>query len=107
MTYWPIMLKSIRLLGTAKEQGRLFGFLEGGRGLIDIIISLASLGIFRLFLNERSGLQHAIYFDCAVLIVTAVASYLILKPDDTNKVEGMIVGSKRVLLSIKRELHKK
>ena len=29
MTYWPVLLKTVRLLGTKEEQGRMFGFLEG------------------------------------------------------------------------------
>ncbi|HTG83870.1 MAG TPA: MFS transporter, partial [Gemmatimonadales bacterium] len=32
---WPALLKSIRQLGGSKEQGRLFGLLEGGRGVVD------------------------------------------------------------------------
>ena len=32
VTYWPVLLKAIRLLGDEKNQGRMFGFLEMGRG---------------------------------------------------------------------------
>lgn len=32
VTYWPVLLKAIRLLGDEKTQGRMFGFLEMGRG---------------------------------------------------------------------------
>lgn len=34
---WPVLLKAIRLLGDETEQGRLFGFLEAGRGVVDTI----------------------------------------------------------------------
>ncbi|PHQ81184.1 MAG: MFS transporter [Coxiella sp. (in: Bacteria)] len=107
MTYWPIMLKSVRLLGSADEQGRLFGFLEGGRGLIDIILSFASLWIFTFFANEKAGFQHVIHFDCIVLILTAIASYWVLEHDRIDNAEGVIASSKRILLGIKGELHKK
>ena len=33
VTYWPVLLKAIRLLGDEKTQGRMFGFLEMGRGV--------------------------------------------------------------------------
>lgn len=34
VVYWPVLLKSVRLLGNKEEQGRMFGFLEAGRGLL-------------------------------------------------------------------------
>ena len=43
VTYWPVLLKAIRLLGDEKTQGRMFGFLEMGRGIIDVIVASLSL----------------------------------------------------------------
>ena len=45
---WPALLKSIRQLGGPKEQGRLFGLLEGGRGVVDTAVAFSALGIFVL-----------------------------------------------------------
>ena len=36
MLYWPTMLKTVRLLGSEEEQGRMFGIMEAGRGLVDL-----------------------------------------------------------------------
>ena len=47
VTYWPVLLKAIRLLGDEKTQGRMFGFLEMGRGIIDVIIASSALAIFK------------------------------------------------------------
>ena len=45
MLYWPTMLKTVRLLGNEDEQGRMFGILEAGRGLVDTLIaSCAQIG---------------------------------------------------------------
>ena len=46
MLYWPTMLKTVRLLGTEEEQGRMFGIMEAGRGLMDTIVAFCALGIF-------------------------------------------------------------
>lgn len=35
VVYWPVLLKAVRLLGTKEEQGRMFGFLEAGRGVVE------------------------------------------------------------------------
>lgn len=47
VTYWPVLLKAIRLLGDEKTQGRMFGFLEMGRGIIDVIVASSALAIFQ------------------------------------------------------------
>ena len=43
MIYWPVLLKSVRLLGDENEQGRMFGFLEAGRGVVDTIVAFSAL----------------------------------------------------------------
>lgn len=108
MTYWPIMLKSVRLLGDKDEQGRLFGFLEGGRGVVDIFASFSALALFAWIGEGLLGLKAAIYFYSALLVVAAILSYKLLDHDIIdNSDEGIIKGSKRVLAGIKEELHKK
>ena len=49
MLYWPTMLKTVRLLGNEDEQGRMFGIMEAGRGLMDTIVAFCALGIFSAF----------------------------------------------------------
>lgn len=43
MLYWPTMLKTVRLLGNEEEQGRMFGIMEAGRGLVDTIVAFRVL----------------------------------------------------------------
>ena len=54
VTYWPVLLKAIRLLGDEKTQGRMFGFLEMGRGIVDVIIASTALAIFKA-MGEGAG----------------------------------------------------
>lgn len=42
LLFWDAMIKGTRMIGTAEEQGRMFGLLEGGRGLFAAIISFAA-----------------------------------------------------------------
>lgn len=46
--FWPVLLKTIRLLGNSSNQGRLFGFLEAGRGVFDTLVASIALGIFAI-----------------------------------------------------------
>lgn len=55
MLYWPTMLKTVRLLGNKEEQGRMFGIMEAGRGLVDTIIASCALGIFSALGSTACG----------------------------------------------------
>lgn len=86
-TYWPIVLKSVRLLGDGKQQGRLFGFFESGRGLTETIIAFVALAVFKAFGEGGSGLRAAIYFFCILMIAVGIFSIFTIQ-DDTIKKGG-------------------
>lgn len=86
MLYWPTMLKTVRLLGTDEEQGRMFGIMEAGRGLIDTIVAFGALGIFAAMGSNKAGLKAAILFYAAVPMVIGIISYFLLEPDEIQTV---------------------
>jgi sugar phosphate permease len=45
MMNWPVLLKSVSRLGNSEQQGRLFGFFETGRGIVDTIIAFSALAV--------------------------------------------------------------
>jgi sugar phosphate permease len=105
MTYWPIMLKSVRLLGNKDKQGRLFGFLEGGRGVVDILVSFFAILVFSYFGSQVTGLKSAIYFYSLALVAIGIVSYFLLDHDIIEKKDDKTI--KHVLLGIKDELKSK
>lgn len=82
MLYWPTMLKTVRLLGNEDEQGRMFGIMEAGRGLMDTIVAFCALGIFSAFGSNATGLRMAILFYSVVPGVIGIIMYFLLDPDD-------------------------
>lgn len=86
MLYWPTMLKTVRLLGTKDEQGRMFGIMEAGRGLIDTVVAFGALGIFAAMGSGAAGLKAAILFYAAVPMVIGIISYFLLEPDEIKTV---------------------
>lgn len=82
MLYWPTMLKTVRLLGNEDEQGRMFGILEAGRGLMDTIVAFCALGIFSAFGSNEAGLRAAILFYAIVPGIIAIIAYFLLEPDE-------------------------
>lgn len=88
MLYWPTMLKTVRLLGTAEEQGRMFGIMEAGRGLVDTVVAFGALGIFAAMGSSPAGLRGAILFYAAVPMVIGVISYFLLEPDNIQAISA-------------------
>ena len=62
VTYWPVLLKAIRLLGDEKTQGRMFGFLEMGRGVVDVIVASSALAVFRAMGEGAAALRGGSLF---------------------------------------------
>jgi predicted MFS family arabinose efflux permease len=101
VTYWPVLLKTVRLLGNDDEQGRMFGFLEAGRGIVDTIVAFSALGIFSLLGSEGKGFRAAIIFFSIVPIIVGVISYFLLEDDKIREVDenGKKIGKNSAAFS--------
>jgi sugar phosphate permease len=55
LTFWAAMIKAVAVLAHHDEQGRFFGILEGGRGLVEAI--LASIAAFILYYSINELMQ--------------------------------------------------
>ncbi len=85
--YWPVLLKAVRLLGRKDEQGRLFSFLEAGRGVVDVIVAYSALAIFVMLGSQAAGLKGAILFFSFVCIAVGVLSFFFLENDEIKLVD--------------------
>lgn len=85
VVYWPVLLKAVRLLGTKEEQGRMFGFLEAGRGVVDVIVASGALFVFVQFGEGKAGMQAGLLFYTVITLVAGIVTYFIV---DDDKVKG-------------------
>lgn len=85
--YWPPLLKAVRLLGDEKTQGRMFGFLEMGRGVVDVIIAGAALAIFGAMGETATALRAGLLFLSAATAAAGVLC-LIFVPNDPKRVDA-------------------
>ncbi|MHA7271402.1 MFS transporter [Arthrobacter sp. HLT1-20] len=76
--FWPALLKSVRALGDSKEQGRMFGFLEGGRGVVDTLVAFSALGIFIAMGSGMGGFRAAIITYSLINIGIGVLLFFLL-----------------------------
>lgn len=47
LCFWASMLKAVKMMAGSNEQGRFFGILDGGRGLVEAILASIAILMFR------------------------------------------------------------
>ena len=87
-TFWSAHMKIVKLLASEKEQGRFFGILDGGRGVVEALLASLALFIFSGILgtsveviDKREALIAVIYMYSAVLIITSVLIWFFVQDD--------------------------
>lgn len=84
LTFWSALIKATALLAKQDEQGRFFGILEGGRGLVEAILATIAVGLFAYFLgtgenqDTAQALKKVIWLYVACMLVLAPISFFIL-----------------------------
>ena len=78
-TFWAAMVKSINNLGGPEEQGRLFGCLEGGRGLVGTLVAFGSVAVFGMASDSIGGMKNAILYYSVLLVVAGVCAAIFMK----------------------------
>jgi MFS family permease len=111
-TFWSSHMKVVKMLSTADEDGRFFGILDGGRGLVEALLALVALGIFSGILgtsldlgDKKSALVAVIYMYSAVLLVTSILVFIFVE-DDKKKGAAQIDESSRFRFSDLGEVFK-
>lgn len=87
LTFWAAMIKGVAVLAKPNEQGRYFGILDGGRGLVEAILASIAVAWFSYSLNtlaEPTGvaLQKVIYLYAGFAFV--IAPLVVLMVEDNN-----------------------
>jgi len=97
LLFWAAMLRATREWGGDSHQGRAYGFLDGGRGLLAALVASATVVIFSLALptdpSTATPEQQAAAFRTVIWVFTgmtlAVAALVwIVVPDRVPTVEG-------------------
>lgn len=101
--FWPALLKGIRSLASPDEQGKAYGFMEAGRGVMNAVHLAIALAIITSITNTKgsaSGLNGGIVFYSVVVIVLGVLVFLFFKdPEESEKSERF--NFKQVLTVVK------
>ena len=83
LTFWSAHIKLVAMLADKDQQGRFFGILDGGRGLVEALLATFAIALFAYILSQDAGatkmaLQQVIYLYVAVLLVVSPLVYWLL-----------------------------
>jgi MFS transporter, GlpU family, inner membrane protein len=110
--FWAPMIKATRVWGGSASQGKAFGFLDGGRGLVGALFGTLGVLIFSFFITSeiseatlsesREAFKQVILVSSCIVIFVGVLVWFFLKLD--RKTENDIVLQKITISQVKEVL---
>jgi len=83
--FWPACVKAVRILAGSGDQGKAYGFFEGGRGIAAALMAMAAVAAFRIgagsIEDEVAGMKAVIIFYSVLTILMGVLAYLTVKDE--------------------------
>lgn len=96
LTFWSAHIKVVALLAHHDEQGRFFGVLDGGRGLVEATLATIAVAWFAWLLDSPGGstemaLQKVIYMYVTFLLVLGPIIFFVLddNPSQESDAQGL------------------
>lgn len=87
-TFWSAHMKLVKLLAKKEEEGRFFGILDGGRGVVEALLASFALYIFTKVMggstnlaDKRSAIVSIIYMYSIVIFVVALLITIFVEDD--------------------------
>ena len=83
LTFWSALIKAVSTIGRSDEQGRFFGIMDGGRGLVEAVLATLAIAVFAYVLNNlgqstEAALKQVIYIYIAALWIAAPLVFFLL-----------------------------
>lgn len=111
--FWAPMIKATRIWGGQSSQGKAFGFLDGGRGLVGAIIGTLGVIIFALLITSGQGepslkessqaFRQVVLVCTGIIVVVGLLVWFFLKLDkgeDKVNVDRITISQIREVLRL-------
>ncbi|MBQ4822743.1 MFS transporter [Aquimarina sp. MMG016] len=95
--FWAPMIKATRVWGGSTSQGKAFGFLDGGRGLVGALFGAMGVFIFSLFITSdiseatvpenRAAFKQVILVTAGIVTLVGLAVWFFMKLDRETEQE--------------------
>lgn len=78
LIFWGIRYKAIRLVSTEENYSTTIGFSYGIVGIVGLVVSFISIGIFGMFADATKGFNIVLMFYAIINAVFAVLSFIFI-----------------------------
>lgn len=88
LTFWPALMKIVRIQATDEEQSRAYGTFEGGRGVFNaahLAVATAIFGVFEAKAAPYMGINGIIWFYSLAPLIVGIIFIFLLKEPETVK----------------------
>nr|WP_281501013.1 MFS transporter [Cellulophaga sp. F20128] len=95
--FWAPMIKATRVWGGKKSQGKAFGFLDGGRGLVGASFGALGVLIFSFFIvgeietaslgNRTEAFNYIVWATSTIMVCIGIFVWFFLKSDSIKEEE--------------------
>ncbi|UII78475.1 nitrate/nitrite transporter [Flagellimonas sp. CMM7] len=110
--FWAPMIKATRVWGGSNSQGKAFGFLDGGRGLVGALFGAMGVLIFSLFITSeiieasvperREAFRYVILVSAGIAVLVGFLVWFFMRMDRTA--EKAVILEKITVSQIKEVL---
>ena len=87
--FWPCCIKAVRILSGSGDQGKAFGFFEGGRGIGAGLMATGAVFVFKIGAGQMddqvAGMRYAIIFYSVLTILMGVLVFFTVKEEKMEK----------------------
>ena len=102
LTFWASVLKRVKMIARHSEQGRFFGILDGGRGLVEALLATVALALFAFATETRGesvaeGFKHVVYLYSFTCIAIGCVLVLLKDPKSMESTEAVEKGKFNLL----------
>ncbi|WGS48113.1 MFS transporter [Paraburkholderia sp. D15] len=108
LTFWAAVIKRVTMIAGTQEQGRFFGLLDGGRGLIEAMLATIAISLFAWVTQTKgepvaAGFKLVVYLYAFLCIALGVILALVKDPRGTEDAEANRAarGRSNVLVDLK------
>ncbi len=98
--FWAPMIKAARVWGGTANQGKAFGFLDGGRGLVGALFAAMGVFVFALFLGtnlsgtgieeNKEAFRQVILISSEMIILVGILVWFFMKLDTKTEEEYQV-----------------
>jgi len=107
LTFWAALIKGVAVLAKHDEQGRFFGLLDGGRGLVEAILATIAVALFAWSLDTlgqstSDALLKVIYLYVGyALLLAPIVLFAIDDVQDESSLEETAASGRSLLADLK------